>query len=56
MEKGCKIERGYIFFDMLRVAVWMAGKAKRAREKERKREKSKMTGTSFMTGKSLVDG
>lgn len=48
MERGCKVEKGYILFDMLRAAIRMAGKAKRARRK--------MTGTSFLTGKSLADG
>lgn len=56
MERGCKIERGYILFDMLWAAIRMAGKAKRAGEKGRKRRKRKMTGTSFLTGKSLVYG
>lgn len=56
MERGCKIENRYILFDMLRVAIWMAGKGKEDQRDERRREEGKMTGTSFLTGKSLVDG
>lgn len=51
-----KVENWYILphFDMLRVAILMAGKEKRIRE--RRREERKMTGTSFLTGTLLVDG
>lgn len=45
----------YPIFDVLRVAIWTAGKEKRIRER-REEGKRRMTRTSFLTGKSLVDG
>lgn len=51
------MENGYVLphFDTLRVAIRMAGKEKRIRER-REEEERKMTRTSFLTGTSLVDG
>lgn len=38
MERGWKTQNGYTFFDMLGIAVWMAGKEKRISVRRERRQ------------------